>query len=138
MNSNVSDISNSPETKAKAKAKAQGPQGLIKGYLMAYNQLSFLGWAWILLLTVGHLVENNFDYTGVYSVVWKYLPAVQTAAALEVPRIPILELTLNLPLTLSPFPVNRSSILLQVQCSIDKDIALQYPVNANCASPQDG
>ncbi|GAB5588114.1 hypothetical protein Unana1_03014 [Umbelopsis nana] len=73
---------NAQETKAKA--KAQGPQGLIKGYLMAYNQLSFLGWAWILLLTVGHLVENNFDYTGVYSVVWKYLPAVQTAAALEI------------------------------------------------------
>jgi hypothetical protein len=51
---------------------------------MAYNQLSFLGWAWILVLAVKELVENDFSYTGVFKVVWKYLPAVQTAAALEV------------------------------------------------------
>lgn len=57
---------------------------MIKVYLMAYNQLSFLGWAWILVLAVKELVENDFSYTGVFKVVWKYLPAVQTAAALEV------------------------------------------------------
>ncbi|KAG2178852.1 hypothetical protein INT43_001698 [Umbelopsis isabellina] len=57
---------------------------LIKGYLMAYNQISFLGWAWILVLTIKELAENDFDYTGVFNAVWKYLPAVQTAAALEI------------------------------------------------------
>lgn len=51
---------------------------------MAYNQISFLGWSWILVLAIKELVENDFDYTGVFNAVWKYLPAVQTAAALEV------------------------------------------------------
>jgi hypothetical protein len=66
------------------KAQYKGPQGLIKAYLMAYNQISFLGWSWILVLAIKELVENDFNYTGVFNAVWKYLPAVQTAAALEV------------------------------------------------------
>jgi hypothetical protein len=43
-----------------------------------------LGWAWILVLTIKELVQNDFDYTGVFDAVWEYLPFVQTAAALEV------------------------------------------------------
>lgn len=71
-----------PRTDKKV-AKKETP-AIIKGYLMAYNQISFLGWAWILVLTIKELVENDFDYTGVFNAVWKYLPVVQTAAALEV------------------------------------------------------
>ncbi|KAG2173385.1 hypothetical protein INT44_008737 [Umbelopsis vinacea] len=73
-----------PPQKKATKAQNKGPQGLIKAYLMAYNQISFLGWSWILVLAIKELVENDFNYTGVFNAVWKYLPAVQTAAALEI------------------------------------------------------
>ncbi|KAH8554364.1 tyrosine phosphatase-like protein [Umbelopsis sp. PMI_123] len=66
------------------KPKSKDPQGAIKAYLITYNQISFLGWSWILVLAIKELVENDFSYTGVFNAVWKYLPAVQTAAALEV------------------------------------------------------
>ncbi|CAO3677507.1 unnamed protein product [Umbelopsis vinacea] len=66
------------------KSKEQRSSGLDQSLPHGLQPTLILGWAWILVLAVKELVENDFSYTGVFKVVWKYLPAVQTAAALEI------------------------------------------------------
>lgn len=61
-----------------------GPKNFVEWYLLSYNQVSTMGWCWILFITVAHLYTNEGDYTGVFDVVWPALSYVQTAALFEV------------------------------------------------------
>ena len=56
-------------------------------YLLSYNQVSFGGWGWILLLTITQLYNTEGDYTKVFDVVWPALSYVQTAALFEVSQV---------------------------------------------------
>lgn len=61
-----------------------GPKNFVEWYLLSYNQVSFLGWFWILYLTVSELYQKQGDYRGVFDLVWPSLSYVQTAALFEV------------------------------------------------------
>lgn len=61
-----------------------GPKNMIEWYLLSYNQVSFLGWFWILFLTVSEIYQNNGEYKNVFDLVWPALSYVQTAALFEV------------------------------------------------------
>ncbi|KAI9247349.1 tyrosine phosphatase-like protein [Sporodiniella umbellata] len=61
-----------------------GPKSFVDWYLLSYNQVSFMGWFWILVLTVHTLYETQGDYTQVFERVWPALSYVQTAALFEV------------------------------------------------------
>ncbi|ORE09777.1 PTPLA-domain-containing protein [Rhizopus microsporus var. microsporus] len=61
-----------------------GPKNFVEWYLLSYNQVSFLGWFWILYLTVSELYQKQGDYQGVFDLVWPSLSYVQTAALFEV------------------------------------------------------
>lgn len=60
---------------------------MIEWYLLSYNQVSFLGWFWILYLTVSELYNNNGEYKNVFDLVWPALTYVQTAALFEVSKL---------------------------------------------------
>ncbi|KAI8372749.1 tyrosine phosphatase-like protein [Radiomyces spectabilis] len=79
-----------------------GPKTLVQWYLLSYNQVSFLGWFWILFLTVSQLVISGGNFASVFDVVWPWLSVVQTAAIFEVihaalgwVRAPLLTTTLQ-------------------------------------------
>ncbi|KAL9539291.1 hypothetical protein MBANPS3_010345 [Mucor bainieri] len=61
-----------------------GPKNFVEWYLLSYNQVSTMGWCWILFITISHLYNNDGDYTGVFDAVWPALSYVQTAALFEV------------------------------------------------------
>ncbi|KAG1051283.1 hypothetical protein G6F43_006503 [Rhizopus delemar] len=61
-----------------------GPKNFTEWYLLSYNQVSFLGWFWILYLTISKLYETQGDYRPVFDLVWPSLQYVQTAAVFEV------------------------------------------------------
>lgn len=60
---------------------------MIEWYLLSYNQVSFLGWFWILYLTLSELYNNNGEYKNVFELVWPALTYVQTAALFEVSKL---------------------------------------------------
>ncbi|KAG1509144.1 hypothetical protein G6F53_007665 [Rhizopus delemar] len=60
-----------------------GPKNFTEWYLLSYNQVSFLGWFWILYLTISKLYETQGDYRPVFDLVWPSLQYVQTAAVFE-------------------------------------------------------
>ncbi|OBZ87404.1 Very-long-chain (3R)-3-hydroxyacyl-CoA dehydratase PASTICCINO 2 [Choanephora cucurbitarum] len=74
-----------PETeRATLPPPPPGPKNMKEWYLLSYNQVSFGGWGWILLLTITQLYNTEGDYTKVFDVVWPALSYVQTAALFEV------------------------------------------------------
>lgn len=61
-----------------------GPKNFVEWYLLSYNQVSTMGWLWILFLTVSEIYNNDGDYKDVFDIVWPALSYVQTAALFEV------------------------------------------------------
>ncbi|KAI9480483.1 MAG: tyrosine phosphatase-like protein [Benjaminiella poitrasii] len=61
-----------------------GPRNFKEWYLLSYNQVSFLGWSWILYSTITTLHESQYDTSHLFDVVWPSLQYVQTAALMEV------------------------------------------------------
>lgn len=61
-----------------------GPKNMVEWYLLSYNQVSFLGWFWILYLAVTEIQNHDGDYKTVFDTVWPALSWVQTAALFEV------------------------------------------------------
>ncbi|KAJ2007263.1 hypothetical protein GGI04_001587 [Coemansia thaxteri] len=64
-----------------AKSSAKGPATT---YLVAYNAVSFGGWAYVLVQTVLYLLQHGTDLEGLFARVGHALIFIQTGAALEV------------------------------------------------------
>lgn len=52
-------------------------------YIFSFDQMSFLGWFWILYLTVSE-INNTGEYKHVFGLVWSALSYVQAAGVFEV------------------------------------------------------
>lgn len=66
------------------RAPPPGPKNFTEWYLLSYNQVSLLGWVWILFLTLTELNEQEWNYKGVFDIVWPSLTLIQTFALFEV------------------------------------------------------
>ncbi|KAI7891819.1 tyrosine phosphatase-like protein [Mucor mucedo] len=67
-----------------ARPRPPGPKNFTEWYLLSYNQVSLLGWVWILFMTWTELSDHDWDYRGVFNMVWPSLNMVQTFAVMEV------------------------------------------------------
>ncbi|PIA19682.1 PTPLA-domain-containing protein [Coemansia reversa NRRL 1564] len=58
--------------------------GIVESYLVAYNAVSFIGWAYVLIHTTIYLLEHGTDLSGLFDRIGYPLIFVQTGAALEI------------------------------------------------------
>ncbi len=77
--------SETKETKANASNKPNKEVKLgLKAYLIFYNAASWVGWSYVLVVSILELIENGGDVTKVYDRTGWTLTLVQTGAILEV------------------------------------------------------
>ena len=85
----------SPEELAAASKSASGSSGkprefssgkqlFLFFYLLGYNNVSFIGWFWVMYATFFRIAVTNFQFHDVHEVVWPALIIVQSSAFIEI------------------------------------------------------
>lgn len=74
----------SAEAKSSLPQYSQRSQLILFFYLLGYNQVSFLGWFWVLYTTLFRLFSTGFEYERVHELVWPALVIVQSGAVIEI------------------------------------------------------
>lgn len=79
----MSSVTKAETSSANNKANKKARSGL-NGYLIFYNAASWVGWTYVLVVSVLELLENGGDVTKLYDRIGWTLTLVQTGAILEV------------------------------------------------------
>ncbi|KAG2226785.1 hypothetical protein INT45_005750 [Circinella minor] len=63
---------------------SSGNQLFLFFYLLGYNNVSFIGWFWVMYATFFRLAVTKFQFHDVHEVVWPALILVQSSAFIEI------------------------------------------------------